>query len=170
MTWEDDDDDFGFGDDLTPEENEELGRQMREEEKRRRNHPMTKQAEEIYRVVTALVESITDEMEREMFGTTLVDSCMIIPAKLAGAIGSESWLLCMQNAAIIRSHAEYILTGTSGLKYESNVDQRYVQMLRDEMLKFQGLFVEWVKEIHEMEHEEYVDEWGLFIRQPKFLG
>ncbi|CAN5857999.1 hypothetical protein BH11BAC7_BH11BAC7_07580 [soil metagenome] len=164
MAWDDDEDDFG--NELTPEENEELDRQMRAEEKLRRNHPMTKQAEEIYRVTTALVESITDEMEREMFGSTMLDSCMIIPAKLAGAIGSESWLLCMQNASIIRSHAEYILTGTSGLKYESNVDQRYVQMLRDEMLKFQALFVEWVKEIHQMEDEEYVDEWGLFLRKP----
>ncbi len=166
MNWDDEDDnDFGFGDELTPEENEELDRQMREEDKRRRNHPMTQQAEEIYRVVTALVESITDEMEREMFGSTMLDSCMIIPAKLAGAIGSGSWLLSMQNAAIIRSHAEYILTGTSGLKYESNVDQRYVQMLREEMLKFQSLFVEWVKEIQQMEDEEYVDEWGLFLRK-----
>ncbi len=166
MNWDDEDDnDFGFGDELTPEENEELDRQMREEEKRRRNHPLTKQAEEIYRVVTALVESITDEMEREMFGSTMLDSCMIIPAKIAGAMGSGSWLLSMQNAAIIRSHAEYILTGTSGLKYESNVDQRYVQMLREEMLKFQSLFVEWVKEIQQMEDEEYVDEWGLFLRK-----
>lgn len=164
MNWDDDDDDFGFNE-LTPEENEELDQQMREEENRRRNHPMTLQAEEIYRVVTALVESITDEIERDMFGSTLLESCMIIPAKLAGAIGSGSWLLSMQNAATIRSHAEYILTGTSGLKYESNIDQRYVQMLREEMLKFQSLFIEWVKEIQQMEDEEYVDEWGLFLRK-----
>jgi hypothetical protein len=168
MNWEDDDDndfgDFNF-DDLTPEEKQELDRKMKEEDKVRRNHPMTKQGEEIYRVVSALVESIQDEMEREMFGSTLLDSCMIIPAKLAGAIGSESWLLCMQNAAIIRSHAEYILTATSGMKYESGIDQVYVQMLREEMLKFRELFVEWVKEIQQMEDEEYVDEWGLFLRK-----
>lgn len=167
MNWEDDDDDFGdFNfDDLTPEEKEELDRKMREEEKMRKNHPMTKQGEEIFRVATALVESIKDETEREIFGSYLVESCMIIPAKLAGAIGSDSWLLSMQNAAIIRSHAEYILTATSGMKYESNIDQQYVQMLRDEMLKFRDLFAEWVKEINRMEHEEYVDEWGLFLRQ-----
>ena len=166
MNWEDEDNDFDFNDDLTPEENAEIERQMKEEEMYRKNHPLTKQAEEIYRVVTALVESIKDETEREMFGNTLEESCMIIPAKLAGAIGSGSWVISMQNAAIIRSHAAYILTGTSGLKYESKVDQRYVQMLREEMLTFRDLFAEWIKEIHRMEHEEYVDEWGLFLRQP----
>jgi hypothetical protein len=168
MNWEDEDDndfgDFNF-DDLTPEEKEKIDRKMREEETMRKNHPMTKQGEEIYRVTTALVESIEDEMEREMFGGPLLESCMMISAKLAGAIGSDSWLLSMQNAAIIRSHAEYMLTATSGMKYESNIDQRYVQMLRNEMLKFRDLFAEWVKEIHRMEHEEYVDEWGLFLRQ-----
>ncbi|CAN5115438.1 hypothetical protein BH09BAC5_BH09BAC5_22770 [soil metagenome] len=164
MNWDDDDDDFNF-ENLSPEENEELDRQMREEEKRRVNHPMTKQAEEIYRVVTALVESIKDETEREMFGSTLLESCMIIPAKLAGAIGSESWLLSMQNAAIIRSHAEYILTATSGMKHQIEIDQVYVQLLRDEMLKFRDYFVEWAKEINQMEDEEYVDEWGLFLRK-----
>ena len=163
MNWEEDDDEFNF-DDLSPEEKEQIDRKMRAEEKMRKNHPMTKQGEEIYRVVTALVESIKDETEREMFGSTILESCMIIPAKLAGAIGSDSWLLSMQNASIIRSHAEYILTATSGMKYESEVDQVYVQMLRDEMLKFRDLFVQWVKEINQMEHEEYTDEWGLFVR------
>jgi hypothetical protein len=163
MNW-DDDDDFGFDfDDLTPEEKEELDREMKAKEHKSKNHPLRKQAEEIYRIVTALHESIKDEMERDMFSPA-IESCMIIPAKLAGAIGSDSWLLCMQNAAIIRSHAEFLLTSTSGLKYEGNADQRYVKMMREEMLKFQALFVEWIKEIHAMEEEEYVDEWGLFLR------
>jgi hypothetical protein len=164
MNW-DDDDDFGFDfDDLTPEEKEELDREMKAKEHKSKNHPLRKQAEEIYRIVTALHESIKDEMERDMFSPA-IESCMIIPAKLAGAIGSDSWLLCMQNAAIIRSHAEFLLTSTSGLKYEGNADQRYVKMMREEMLKFQALFVEWIKEIHAMEEEEYVDEWGLFLRK-----
>jgi hypothetical protein len=164
MNW-DDDDDFGFDfDDLTPEEKEELDREMKAKEHKSKNHPLRKQAEEIYRIVTALHESIKDEMERDMFSPA-IESCMIIPAKLAGAIGSDSWLLCMQNAAIIRSHAEFLLTSTSGLKYEGNADQRYVKMMREEMLKFQSLFVEWIKEIHAMEEEEYVDEWGLFLRK-----
>lgn len=166
MNWEDDDDDFGFdfNDDLTPEEKKELDRGMKAKEQKRKNHPLRKQAEEVYRIVTALHESIEDEMQRDMFSPA-IESCMIIPAKLAGAIGSDSWLLCMQNAAIIRSHAEFLLTSTSGLKYEGNADQRYVKMMREEMLKFQSLFVEWVKEIHAMEEEEYVDEWGLFLRK-----
>jgi hypothetical protein len=77
----------------------------------------------------------------------------------------------MQNAALIRYHAEHLLTSTSGLKMfneeesQQNVDSNYVQILREEVLEFQRLFREWVKEINRMEHEEYVDDWGLFIRE-----
>ena len=165
MNWNDDDDDFGFDfEDLSPEEKEAIDREMKEKDQKIKNHPLRKQAEEIYRIVTALHESIEDEMERDMFSPA-IESCMIIPAKIAGAMASESWLLSMQNAAIIRSHAEFLLTSTSGLKYEGNADQRYVKMMREEMLKFKDLFVEWIKEIHAMEKEEYTDEWGLFLRK-----
>jgi hypothetical protein len=145
------DDDFEFNDeDLSPEDREELEREI---------------AEEVYRTVKALLDSIPEGHLRRMHEGTMMESAMIIPAKIAGAIGSESWLICMQNGAIIREHAHYLLICTSGLKAEENVDQQYVQLLRDEMLRFRELFVEWVKEINNMEEEDYEDEWGLFIRK-----
>ncbi|HLG04389.1 MAG TPA: hypothetical protein VI731_12395 [Bacteroidia bacterium] len=162
MTW-DNDDDFNF--EMSDEENEEYEREEKKKEEYRMNHPITKQGEEVYRTVRALVESISDEGARNSYGSILMESAMIIPAKIAGAFGSESWLLMMQNAAIIRSHAEYLLTATSGMKYEEMADLRYVQLMREEMTRFRTVFVEWVKEIHQMEEEEYVDEWGLFIRK-----
>jgi hypothetical protein len=164
MPW-DDDDDFDFNEEFSPEEREELNREMREEQAMRDNHPLAIQAEEVYHVVTTMLETVPNE-ERSIYEGPMLESCMIIPAKIAGAMGSGSWLLSMQNAAIIRQHAEYLLTSTSGLKYEENVDQRYVQLLREEMQKFRALFVEWVKEINAMkkEEDEFRDEWGLFLR------
>jgi hypothetical protein len=137
---------------------------MREEEKKRKNHPLTRQAEEIYQVVSALLDRAPDEEDLSIYAEPMRDSAMIIPVKIAGAMGSGSWLLSMQNAAIIRSHAEYLLTATSGLKYEAKIDQQYVKMLREEMIHFRELFVEWIKELHEMEDEDFTDEWGLFLR------
>lgn len=164
MTWENDDFDFDFDDELSPEEREELYREMMEEKRRRKEHPLVKQAEEIYRTVRALLDSIPEGEEREMHESPMMESAMIIPAKLAGAIGSGSWLISMQNAAIIREHAQYLLISTSGLKAEDSVDQQYVQLLRDDMIRFRDLFVEWIAEINRMEHEDYIDEWGLFVR------
>ena len=174
MNWEDDDNDFDFNyDDLSPEEKKEIEREMKEKDDYRENHPLFKQAEKIYLTVDSLLASFKEESHAEMYGNTMMESAMMLTPKLAGAIGSGSWLLSMQNAALIRYHAEYLLTSTSGLQMfeeeEGAVDAGYVQILRDEVLEFQKLFAEWVKEINSMEHEEYVDEWGLFIRDKKII-
>lgn len=41
----------------------------------------------------------------------------------------------------------------------------YEVVMRNEILEFQKLFREWVISFDTMEHEEYIDEWGLFIRK-----
>src|SRR5436309_78120 len=101
-----DDDDFGFDfdyDDLSDEEKAELEREMKEKDRKRRNHPLFRKAEEIFKVVNALVETL-DGMGKDMYASTLMESAMMLAPKLAGAMGSDSWLICMQNGAIIRYH------------------------------------------------------------------
>jgi hypothetical protein len=164
MNWEDEDD-FDFNDDMSDEEQNEFEREYEEEKKRRKNHPLVIQGEEIYNTVSAIVECIPDE-DREVYASTLMESAMIIPAKIAGAVGCDSWLLSMQNAAIIRYHAEYLLTSTSGLKIFTKTDKDYIKILREEMTRFREIFSEWVQEIHKIPDDEYPDEWGLFIRNP----
>jgi len=164
MDWDDDDFDFPDFDDLSPEEKEELDKEHQARERRMRNHPLFKKANEVYEVVSALIASLSEE-DKEMHEQTLMESSMMLSPKIAGAIGSDSWLICMQNASIIRYHAEYLLTATSGLKMFGKADKNYVQVMRNEVLEFQKLFREWAKSFDEMEHEEYIDEWGLFIRK-----
>ena len=161
MTW--DDDDFDFNEELSPEEREELDREMREEEERRRNHPLTKQAREIFNIVNAIVESLPED-EREMNGSLLLESAMVIDAKLAGALCSGSWMICMQNAAIIRSHAEYLRLSNHSLRALSSAENDYIDLLRREMEIFRALFREWVKEFAQLDDDEPEDEWGLFRR------
>lgn len=167
MNWNDDDnDDFDFDfDDLSDEEKKELDREMREGDKRMRNHPLFKKANEIYKTVSALVENIPDEDHREIHSGIMMESAMMLAPKLAGAMGSDSWLICMQNASIIRYHAESLLTSTSGLKYMTKTDKDYIRVLREDMLEFQHLFKAWCATFDTMEQEEYVDEWGLFLRK-----
>ncbi len=163
MNWDDDDDDFSF-EDLSPEEKEKLEREMREREERTRNHPLFLKARDIYDTVNAFVESL-DKEEREMFAGTLKESAMLLLPKIAGAMSVDSWLLSMQNAAIVRYHAENLMTQTSGLKMFTKADKDYVAVLRQEMEEFKQLFKQWVATFENLNDEDYLDDWGLFFRK-----
>ena len=153
-------DDF---DDLSDEEKEEIEKQQREEKQALKTSPVYIKAFEIYNTVNALVESLSDE-DKEFYQSILLESSMMLAPKIAGAVGSDSWLICMQNASIIRYHAEYLHTSTSGLRLFTKAQKEYVQLLRAEVEEFRELFKEWVKTFNKLDHEEYVDEWGLFLR------
>lgn len=153
------DEDFNF-EEPSDEEREEFER----EEKKRRNHPLFLKAKEILTTVDALAMTLTGR-DKTMYAHTLRESAMMLAPKIAGAMGSESWILCMQNAAIIRYHAQYLHTATSGLKTMTKADKDYIKVLRDDMEEFRELFKEWVKSFDKIEREEWdEDEWGLFIR------
>ncbi|HYG52849.1 MAG TPA: hypothetical protein VD905_18230 [Flavobacteriales bacterium] len=149
-------DDFEYND-------EEAEREYSKEENRKRNHPLYKQAKEIIQVVKALVASFKDERIKDMYGSTMTESAYIIEAKLSGAFAMNFYTGCMQNAALIREHAEYLRVSTSGLHMLDESHTEYIVVLREEMEKFRALFIEWVKEIREMD-DVMEDEWGLFIR------
>ncbi len=160
----DDDDDFNFDfEDLSPEEQEELEKEFREKEEQVKKHPLRIKGNEIYEVVSAFIESLEDDA-KDMYGSTLMESALVINGKLAGAIGCDSWLICMQNASIVRYHAEYLHTATGGLTAFTNADKDYVKVLRTTMQEFRELFKEWVKTFSDFEKEDYTDEWGLFLR------
>ena len=160
------DDDFNFDfDDLTPEEKEELEEKERKRKAYVNSHPLFLKAKEILETVSALIESFPDEEMKEMYSSTLTESALMLAPKIAGAMGSDSWLISMQNAALIRYHAEYLLTSTSGIQlFFEDADKDYVQVLRDDMLEFRTLFNSWMREVRQLEEEEYTDEWGLFLR------
>lgn len=163
MAWDDEDDDFDFNEELSDEEREEIDRKLRAEDQARRKHPLFVQAMELMKLARVLDESMSEE-EREMQGAMIVESAMMLAPKIAGAMHSGSWLLTMQNAAIIRYHAAYLLTSSHGLRMFTKMDKDYIALFRREVEKFRDLFVAWCAEIHAMPEEEYTDEWGLFIR------
>ncbi|MGZ4044079.1 MAG: hypothetical protein ACXVO9_12815 [Bacteroidia bacterium] len=153
--WEDDDNDesnFNAEDDF--ESNHE----------KLKKFPLYIKAMEILDTVDALSECMS-ESDKNVYSGILRESAMIIPAKIAGAFGSNSWLICMQNASIVRYHAEYLLSSTSGLKHFTKTDKNYVQVLRTDILDFQKLFIEWAKSFDSLKDDGYEDEWGLFKRK-----
>ncbi|CAN5560341.1 hypothetical protein BH10BAC1_BH10BAC1_03580 [soil metagenome] len=123
-----DDDDFDFNfDDLSQEEKDEIEREQKEKNKKLRTSPVFKKAMEVLKTTTALVGSLSDE-DKEFYERILMESAYMLAPKIAGAMGSESWILSMQNASIIRYHAEYLLTSTSGLRIFTKAEKDYVQV------------------------------------------
>lgn len=159
-----DEDDFNFNfDHLSDEEKEEIEKEEKERRKAIKNSSIYLKAFEIFNLVKAIVETLSEE-DKEIYENTLLESAMILAPKIAGAMGSESWLLSMQNAAIVRYHAAYLLTSASGLRMFTKAQNEYVQLFREEMEEFRELFKEWVQTFSKLDHEEYSDEWGLFLR------
>ncbi len=150
------DDDFDFSE----EENEELENEMRKEKEKLQQHPLLKQAKEVLNIVDALLDTCNKETS-ELYESTLRGSAMIIVAKLHSSLASDNYLLCMQNAAIIRDHGEYLRLSNHILSASGAFDEKYVAMFRQEMETFRLLFIDWAKEIHRMEND-LEDEWGLF--------
>lgn len=156
---------FDFNcDDLSEEEKAELEREQREKEKAVNNHPLYKKADEIYEIASAICEAFPDDSIGSRYKSLLYESAVILGPKIGGAMHSESWVLSMQNAAIIRYHATYLLSQTYSLEAEEEIDINYVKLLRKEMIHFRELFKSWVSEINQLDNDEMEDEWGLFIK------
>jgi hypothetical protein len=155
-----DDDNFD-PDDLSDDEKEEFEKMQKQEQYLLRKHPLLLQAKEILKIVDVLMDTRAED-SMDVYGNTLQESAMIIVVKLSSAIPSESYLMRMQNAALVREHAEYLCLSNHMLRDIGGFDEKYILMFREEMEKFRGLFREWAKEIHSME-KDVEDEWGLFV-------
>lgn len=105
-----------------------------------------------------------DEEDVRSFGehykSIMMEDVMIINAKLRGAEGGNLYSIRMENAVIIKVHAMSLLTATSGLKMMGLSNNKYLQLLRDEIEEFRKLFVDWINTFDKT--NDIPDGWGLF--------
>ena len=128
-----------------------------------KNHPLTFQLSELTDTLYVLLKFPKTEDELIKSHIEIIrESFNLINAKLYSALRSDSYLVCMQNAAIIRSHADYLLLSSHTLNSLNCFDKGHVSVFRDEMEEFQQFFKAWAKEIKKMDKEDFEDEWGLF--------
>ncbi|WP_396178768.1 hypothetical protein [Flavobacterium sp.] len=74
-----------------------------------------------------------------------MEDVAIIAAKIAGAVGGDLYSIRMQNASIVREHAIHLYMQVGNLRFLKNYkDIKYVDMLRNEIEKFQMLSTAWV--------------------------
>ncbi len=70
------------------------------------------------------------------------------------------YVIRMENASIIRKNAQSIASAMLTLGYDNQVEEKYVELIREEINRFKGLFRAWV---NTFEKDEFTDDWGLFI-------
>lgn len=169
MFFDDDDqmDDFNsWYENLSEEEKTAMQRKEDLKWKEMKNHPLYKKAEEIAAIVDSIIDSLPED-ERG-FHEPVRESAMMLAPKFAGVYDCDMWILIMQNAAIMRYHAQYVATGTYGFNVlgETQVDERYIELLRKEMCEYKELFKEWMEKAHAMPRDFEMDEddWGVFVR------
>lgn len=84
----------------------------------------------------------------------------IIPAKIAGAEGTDLFSLKMENAVIIKRAACDVRSATYTPGLEEQTDKKYLEMLRNEIEEFKELFVQWVQSFDRT--NDIDDGWGLW--------
>lgn len=125
-------------------------------------HPLEAKSREIVDSVFALCADLEKDEMSESYQPLLVEAATMIGAKVYSGLRTDSRLLALQNAAIIRYQGEFLLSSTSGMKDLTSANHDYLNVLRKEILEFQVLFIEWVQHIKTELENDMEDEWGLF--------
>ncbi|MBC8046229.1 MAG: hypothetical protein H7Y00_05490 [Fimbriimonadaceae bacterium] len=144
--------------------------ELRKEDERIEKLPVMKKAEEIVSLVDTLCDAMqadddekTEDSEKMMFRHMLEQmrgDSYILPAKIAGAEGGDLYSIRMENAVFIKKAASDIRSATYSLGMISDVDKKYLEMLRNEIDVFKKLFVEWIKTFSKK--NDIDDGWGLW--------
>lgn len=156
---------YNFDDDSSDDDylNEDDRNELEERNKKADNHPLQQHLKELMDTTTILLGSCDADDEFIISQKEIIHhSLLIIGAKLYSALRSDSYLVCMKNAAIIRSHADYLLLSSHTLNSTNLFNEMYVAVFRNEMEEFRELFISWAKQIKEMDKEDFEDEWGFF--------
>lgn len=153
-----DDNDFEMSDD----ERDALNRAHAEKKNAVQNHPLMKSGREVFDLLNALLDTIEDEDKQSMFNYLREDATILL-TKIAGALASESWLVSLGNAAIIRQHAYTLYISTHTLGEFTDTDNTYIRLFRTEMESFKKVFTTWMNEVHAMDRDGETDDWGVFL-------
>ena len=157
-----DDDAPGFND-FSEEEQRKAAKHMRDKKLWVKNHPLMLQAVEINAMLDVLLDTCDGNSVITAYGVTLRDSARLIRVKLDAALHADSYIICMENAAVIREHAQHLRLSNHTLRASGDFNEKYLLAFRQEIEKFRSLFMLWANEIRSMKNDRD-DEWNFFIK------
>ena len=154
-----DDDNF---EEMSEEERSDFEMEYNAKRREVQNHPLMRSGQEVFDLLYALIDTIEDDDKQAMFDYLREDASVML-SKIAGAIASESWLISIGNAAVIRQHAYTLFISTHTLGEFTDTDNSYIKLFRTEMESFKLVFLEWVAKVHAMDRDGEQDDWGVFV-------
>lgn len=127
-----------------------------------REMPIYIKAFEIFKLIHSF-DSVLAEIDDDLIQSQrsfLIENGSLIPAKIAGAEGSDLYDIRMENAAIIRKAAREIFVTVGSFRYLGLKEEDYTNLIREKIDEFKILFREWVEGF---DPSNYIyDDWGLF--------
>jgi len=160
MAWEDDDEDFDPSNFEEGEPDEEALADIRKEDERIKKMPLMIHAIHILEITEALMETLPNDNMSEHYKRIMMEDALTLAPKIAGAEGADLYTLRMENAVIVKVAARNLLAQTCGLQMMGLSEDRYLNVLRDELDEFRLHFIDWVKSFDKT--KDIQDNWGLF--------
>ncbi len=157
-----------------PEWDDDVFRDQDEEDEAWKPHPtrdlckaMYEQWNQVMMVLKAAFDSLQASSEDALFNEEQLEDhkAMILADgyEVGAKIRSSEaglYIIRMENAAIIRTSAQFIKISTNSFIVDDIMEEQHRQIIRDEIDKFRELFKQWVASF---EKDDCEDEWGLFL-------
>jgi hypothetical protein len=115
--------------------------------------------------VLNLTKTICDVMpaddHAEITRGLMLENAMIVPAKIKGAMAVDDvYSLVMENAVLIKVNICQLKEQLWACNAFHEVDQKYLDVLNDEISAFKKIFIQWVSSFEK--ENDLPDDWHLF--------
>lgn len=120
-----------------------------------------KKAREILNLSMILCDLLDAEDEDGITQRLILENATKIPAKIRGGMAMDSvYSLVMENAVIIKVNVCELQAQLWACEELHGIDEKYINVLREEIENFKGIFIDWVKSFDKS--NDLPDDWYLF--------
>ena len=108
-----------------------------------------------------------DDGHSEITKQMMLENALLAPSKIKGAQAvDEIYSIVMENAVLIKVNMVQLKTQLLNCSDIHNVDNKYLDVLRNEINEFRKIFVKWIATFKK--ENDFPDEWHLFNNPDDF--
>ena len=120
-----------------------------------------KKATDILNITSTITDLLPEEPEEKVSTIALMlENAHKIRAKIRGAMVMDLYSLKMENAVIIKVNVMELNAQIWVCEEEHGIEKKYTEILRDEIVAFKELFIQWIKSFDKT--NDLPDNWHLF--------
>ena len=126
-----------------------------------KNLPIYKKGEEIYELISKIVDLIPDDNDKlQSVKKEILTDALLLMVKVAGAESGAPYDIRMECATLIRKSAHNLIIHYHTLEMFGFEEIEYYKMVRDLIEEYRLLFIDWVNNFDKTNYT--IDRWGLF--------